>query len=197
MAKARYDNKPLGHFGLNLDDYCHFTSPIRRYPDLQIHRIIKENLRGRLNAERIAHYQEILPEVAEHSSKTERRADEAERDTDKMKKAEYMQQHIGKEYEGVISSITSWGMYVELPNTIEGLVRVTSLTDDYYYYDEEHYEMRAMRWSAQILERFTNSVRASVYVCLMLIKKMQQLILCLQLFGDKSETGGKIWEQNP
>ena len=191
MKQARYSTECTGHFGLAAKYYTHFTSPIRRYPDLQIHRIIKENLRGRLNAERIAHYQEILPEVAEHSSKTERRADEADRDTDKMKKAEYMQQHIGEEYEGVISSITSWGMYVELPNTIEGLIHVANLYDDRYYYNEN------MRWSVQILERFTNSVRASVYVCLMLIKKMQQLILCLQLFGDKSETGGKIWEQNP
>ena len=141
MKQARYSTECTGHFGLAAKYYTHFTSPIRRYPDLQIHRIIKENLRGRLNAERIAHYQEILPEVAEHSRKTERRADEAERDTDKMKKAEYMQQHIGKEYEGVISSITSWGMYVELPNTIEGLIHVANLYDDRYYYNENTHEM--------------------------------------------------------
>ena len=141
MKQARYSTECTGHFGLAAKYYTHFTSPIRRYPDLQIHRIIKENLRGRLNAERIAHYQEILPEVAEHSSKTERRADEAERDTDKMKKAEYMQQHIGEEYEGVISSITSWGMYVELPNTIEGLIHVANLYDDRYYYNENTHEM--------------------------------------------------------
>ena len=141
MKQARYSTECTGHFGLAAKYYTHFTSPIRRYPDLQIHRIIKENLRGRLNAERIEHYQEILPEVAEHSSKTERRADEAERDTDKMKKAEYMQQHIGEEYEGVISSITSWGMYVELPNTIEGLIHVANLYDDRYYYNENTHEM--------------------------------------------------------
>ena len=141
MKRAVYSPECSGHFGLAAKYYTHFTSPIRRYPDLQIHRIIKENLRGRLNAERIAHYQEILPEVAEHSSKTERRADEAERDTDKMKKAEYMQQHIGEEYEGVISSITSWGMYVELPNTIEGLIHVANLYDDRYYYNENTHEM--------------------------------------------------------
>ena len=141
MKQARYSTECTGHFGLAAKYYTHFTSPIRRYPDLQIHRIIKENLRGRLNAERIVHYQEILPEVAEHSSKTERRADEAERDTDKMKKAEYMQQHIGEEYEGVISSITSWGMYVELPNTIEGLIHVANLYDDRYYYNENTHEM--------------------------------------------------------
>lgn len=141
MKQARYSTECTGHFGLAAKYYCHFTSPIRRYPDLQIHRIIKENLRGRMNEERIAHYQEILPDVAEHSSKTERRADEAERETEKMKKAEYMEKHIGEVYEGVISSITSWGMYVELPNTIEGLIHVSNLYDDRYYYQEGSHEM--------------------------------------------------------
>ena len=141
MKQARYSTECTGHFGLAAKYYTHFTSPIRRYPDLQIHRIIKENLRGRLNAERIAHYQEILPEVAEHSSKTERRADEAERETEKLKKAQYMAEHIGEVYEGVISGVTSYGMYVELPNTVEGLVHVTSLTDDYYQYFEDTFEL--------------------------------------------------------
>ena len=141
MKQAKYTVDNAGHFGLAASCYCHFTSPIRRYPDLQIHRIIKENLRGRLNAKRIAHYEKILPEVAKHSSETERRADEAERETDKLKKAEYMQEHLGEVYEGVISSVTSWGMYVELPNTIEGLVHVTALDDDYYHYQEDTYEL--------------------------------------------------------
>lgn len=141
MKQAKYTVDNTGHFGLAASCYCHFTSPIRRYPDLQIHRIIKENLRGRLNAKRIAHYEKILPEVAKHSSETERRADEAERETDKLKKAEYMQEHLGEVYEGVISSVTSWGMYVELPNTIEGLVHVTALDDDYYHYQEDTYEL--------------------------------------------------------
>ena len=141
MKQARYSTECTGHFGLAAKYYCHFTSPIRRYPDLQIHRIIKENLRGRMNPERIAHYEEILPEVAEHSSKTERRADEAERETEKMKKAEYMQEHIGEIYEGVISGITSWGMYVELPSTVEGLIHVSNLYDDRYYYQEESHEI--------------------------------------------------------
>ena len=144
MKQARYSVDCTGHFGLAAKYYCHFTSPIRRYPDLQIHRIIKENLRGRLNEERIAHYQEILPQVADHSSKTERRADEAERETDKMKKAEYMKGHIGEVYDGVISSITSWGMYVELPNTIEGLIHVANMHDDRYYYREETHEMQGV-----------------------------------------------------
>lgn len=141
MKQARYSTECTGHFGLAAKYYCHFTSPIRRYPDLQIHRIIKENLRGRMDPERVAHYEELLPEVAEHSSKTERRADEAERETEKMKKAEYMLGHIGEVYEGVISSITSWGMYVELPNTVEGLIHVSNLYDDRYYYREESHAM--------------------------------------------------------
>lgn len=141
MKQAKYTVDCSGHFGLACQYYCHFTSPIRRYPDLQIHRIIKEQLRGRMNEKRIEHYQEILPEVAKHSSEMERRADEAERETDKLKKVEYMEKRIGNIYEGVISSITAWGVYVELENTIEGMVHVSMLPGDYFYYDEESYEM--------------------------------------------------------
>ncbi len=141
MKQAKYTIDCTGHFGLACQYYCHFTSPIRRYPDLQIHRIIKEQIRGRLNEKRIEHYNEILPEVAKHSSEMERRADEAERETDKLKKVEFMEQHIGEIYEGVISSITSWGVYVELPNTVEGMIHVSMLPGDYFYYDEETYEM--------------------------------------------------------
>ena len=135
--------RSTGHFGLATQYYCHFTSPIRRYPDLQIHRIIKETLRGRMNEKRIAHYERILPEVAAQSSARERRADEAERETDKLKKVQFMSEHIGESFEGVISGVTAWGMYVELPNTIEGMVHVTSLTDDYYHFNEETYELVA------------------------------------------------------
>lgn len=141
MKQAKYTIDCTGHFGLACQYYCHFTSPIRRYPDLQIHRIIKEQLRGRMNENRIQHYNEILPEVAKNSSEMERRADEAERETDKLKKAEYMEEHIGEVYEGVISSITNWGIYVELPNTIEGMIHVSTLPGDYFYYDEAAYEM--------------------------------------------------------
>lgn len=141
MKQAKYSIECIGHFGLACQYYCHFTSPIRRYPDLQIHRIIKEQLRGRLRENRISHYNEILPQVADHSSRMERRADEAERETDKLKKTEYMEQHIGECFEGVISGITSWGIYVELPNTVEGLIHVSELGGDYYYYDEKNYEM--------------------------------------------------------
>lgn len=141
MKQAKYTTECSGHFGLACKYYCHFTSPIRRYPDLQIHRIIKEALRGKLSEERIAHYHEILPGVAGECSRLERRADEAERATDKLKKAEYMSERIGKIYEGVISGVTGWGIYVELPNTVEGLVHVSKLPGDYFYYNEHSYEL--------------------------------------------------------
>ena len=141
MKQARYTTTCTGHFGLAASYYCHFTSPIRRYPDLQIHRIIKETLRGRMNAKRIEHYEGILDEVAKQSSQMERRADEAERETIKLKKCEYMAKHIGEEFEGVISGVTEWGFFVELPNTVEGLVRVTELKDDFYQFYEDTYEL--------------------------------------------------------
>lgn len=141
MKRAKYTTVSNGHFGLATRYYCHFTSPIRRYPDLQIHRIIKENLRGKMTEKRIGHYDSILPQVASRSSELERRADEAERETEKLKKVEYMSGHIGEEFEGVISSITSWGIYVELPNTIEGMVHVSNLEGDYFRYQEDTYEM--------------------------------------------------------
>ena len=141
MKQARYTTDCEGHFGLAMKYYCHFTSPIRRYPDLQIHRIIKENLHGGMKEKRIEHYQKILPEVTEQTSALERRADDAEREVEKMKKAEYMEQFVGKDFEGTISGLTTWGMYVELPNTIEGMIRVADIPGDYYYYDEDLHRM--------------------------------------------------------
>ena len=141
MARAIYTPECSGHFGLAASYYCHFTSPIRRYPDLQIHRIIKDSLRGRLGEKRIGHYTQILPEVAKHASEMERRADEAERETIKLKKVQYMENHIGETFAGVISGVAEYGFFVELENTVEGLVRVTSLTDDFYQYYEETYEL--------------------------------------------------------
>lgn len=141
MKRARYTTENTGHFGLAAKYYTHFTSPIRRYPDLQIHRIIKENLRGRLNENRISHYEEILPEVARKCSERERSAEEAEREVTKMKKAEYMRARIGEEYDGVISGVTKWGIYVELPNTVEGLVHVADMKDDHYEFSEQEYEL--------------------------------------------------------
>lgn len=141
MKQAKYTTLCSGHFGLAARYYTHFTSPIRRYPDLQIHRIIKESLKGGLGEKRAGHYEAILPGVAMQTSALERRAEEAERETDKLKKCEYMSRFIGQEFDGVISGVTNWGLYVELPNTVEGLVRISELRDDYYIFDEQHYEL--------------------------------------------------------
>ncbi len=141
MKRAKYSTKNDGHFGLATKYYCHFTSPIRRYPDLQIHRIIKECLKGGMSQKRIEHYEELLPQVAKQSSDMERRADEAEREAAKLKKAEYMASKLGEEYEGIISGVTGWGVYVELENTVEGMVRLADMKDDVYNYDSENYRV--------------------------------------------------------
>ncbi|MCR1897621.1 ribonuclease R [Irregularibacter muris] len=140
MKQAKYHSDNLGHFGLAAPYYTHFTSPIRRYPDLMIHRIISEMLFQKLDEGRIKKLNNRIPEVAQQSSIRERVAEEAERETDDLKKAEYMKGHIGEEFEGIISGVTSFGVFVELENTVEGLVRVSSMDDDYYQYDEEHYQ---------------------------------------------------------
>lgn len=145
MQKAKYSTSNSGHFGLSAQYYTHFTSPIRRYPDLQIHRIIKESLKGGLNEARRQHYYGLLDSVAEQSSRTEVRAAETERAVVKMKKAQYMSERIGQRYEGVVSGVTSWGFYVELPNTVEGLVRLADLHDDYYTADTEQYQVVGTR----------------------------------------------------
>ena len=141
MKQARYSTECTGHFGLACKYYCHFTSPIRRYPDLQIHRIIKENLHGQLNDKRIAHYKRILPTVADDNSNKERRAEEAEREVIKLKEIEYMSEHIGEEFDGVVSGVTSSYIFVELENTVEGAVSVAYMYDDLYYFNEELYAM--------------------------------------------------------
>ena len=140
MKKAKYTTECVGHFGLAAKYYCHFTSPIRRYPDLQIHRIIKENLHGGLSPKRADQYDAIIPDVAVQTSAMERRAADAERDTDKLKMAEYMEQFVGETFDGVVSGVTAWGVYVELPNTIEGMVSINNMKG-FYTFDEEHYEM--------------------------------------------------------
>lgn len=145
MKQAKYTPECTGHFGLAAKYYCHFTSPIRRYPDLQIHRIIKDNLRGRMNENRIEHYRNILTEVARQSSERERTAAEAERETVKLKKVEYMEGHLMEEFDGVISGVTAWGIYVELENTVEGLIRAASLQGDYFEYNESAYAMVGTR----------------------------------------------------
>lgn len=145
MKQARYTTLNVGHFGLSTQYYTHFTSPIRRYPDLQIHRIIKENLHGRLNQKRTQHYEKILPHVADQSSKLERRAQDAEREVEKLKKVEYMQKFIGKAYRGVISGVTARGFFVELENTVEGMVPIQTLFDDFYIFDEQQYRLEGER----------------------------------------------------
>ncbi|MCI8513251.1 MAG: ribonuclease R [Lachnospiraceae bacterium] len=141
LKRAGYSPQCGGHFGLAAPYYCHFTSPIRRYPDLQIHRIIKENLHGELTERRESAYRRRLPEVAKIASETERTAEEAEREVEKRKKCQYMERHVGEVFDGVISGVTNWGFYVELPSTVEGLVHVSSLEGDYYRFDEEHFEL--------------------------------------------------------
>jgi ribonuclease R len=142
MKQARYDAESLGHYGLSTDFYTHFTSPIRRYPDLIVHRLIRTYLiNGQMDEQTQQKWAEKLPDIAEHASDMERRAVEAERETDDLKKTEFMEDKIGMEFDGIISSVTNFGLFVELPNTIEGLVHVSYLTDDYYRYDERHYAM--------------------------------------------------------
>ena len=141
MTQASYSVDCVGHFGLASRYYTHFTSPIRRYPDLQIHRIIKEHLRNGMNAKRTEHYRAVLPGVAEQASKTERRAQECERDAVKFKKCEYMEQHINEVFDGIISGVTRYGIYVELKNTVDGMIRVSELRDDRYQFNEEKAEL--------------------------------------------------------
>ncbi|ASS72648.1 ribonuclease R [Bacillus atrophaeus] len=142
MKQAKYDPESLGHFGLSTEFYTHFTSPIRRYPDLIVHRLIRTYLiNGKVDEATREKWAERLPEIADHTSTMERRAVDAERETDDLKKAEFMLDKIGEEFDGMISSVTNFGMFVELPNTIEGLIHVSFMTDDYYRFDEQHFAM--------------------------------------------------------
>ncbi|MGC5326952.1 ribonuclease R [Brevibacillus sp. SYSU BS000544] len=150
MKQAKYSAESLGHFGLATDFYTHFTSPIRRYPDLIVHRMIREWIeKGEMQGEREVYWAENMPLIADYTSQRERLAVDAERETDDLKKTEYMAEHIGEEFEGVISSVTSFGIFVELPNTIEGLVHVSFLTDDYYHYHEKAYALVGERTGKQ------------------------------------------------
>ena len=138
MKQARYSPECIGHFGLAAKYYCHFTSPIRRYPDLIIHRIIKKHLRGKLDEKTTRRFIGAVDYASIQSSERERVAQEAEREVDDLKKAEYMSERIGEVYSGIISSVTNFGMFVELPNTVEGLVHISELEDDFYHYDDRH-----------------------------------------------------------
>lgn len=165
MKQARYTAENGGHFGLAAKYYCHFTSPIRRYPDLQIHRIIKWILDGEMTEKKQKSLKKVMPDVAKQCSVRERTAEDAERATDDLKKAEYMADKIGMEYEGIISSLTSWGIYVELPNTVEGMVPLQSLEDDFYIYDEENMIIYGERYNKKyMLGQKVNIIVAKVDV---------------------------------
>ena len=160
MQKAAYSTQNVGHFGLSTQYYTHFTSPIRRYPDLQIHRIIKEGIHGRLNEERLMHYEQILPSIAESSSRLERRAQDAERDVEKLKKVEYMEQHLKEAFSGVISAVTANGFFVELDNTVEGFVPIFSLMDGEYVFYEDEYKI----WNVDTRREFTLGQKVDIVV---------------------------------
>ncbi len=145
MQKAIYDSQNIGHFGLASRCYTHFTSPIRRYPDTTVHRLLRTYLfNKKIDLNTVNFWEKKLPILADHTSKMERLSIECERQVDDMKKAEYMSYHIGEEFEGIISSVMSFGMFVELPNLIEGLVRVDSLKNDHYYFDEATFSLRGV-----------------------------------------------------
>ena len=144
MQKARYETENMGHFGLALRDYCHFTSPIRRYPDLTIHRIISEIVEGKMTSKKLKYYEGFVAESAERSSTTERQAEEAERTVDAQKQTEFMQDKIGEVFEGTISGVTPNGFFVELDNTIEGFVSVNRLPKGRYEYNESRYMLAGM-----------------------------------------------------
>ena len=161
MQQAKYHEDSLGHFGLSTEFYTHFTSPIRRYPDLIVHRLIRTYLiEGDLSKETRDKWKILLPDIAEHTSKRERRAVDAERETDDLKKTEFMLDKVGEEYDGIISSVTNFGMFVELENTIEGLVHVSAMNDDYYRFDERHLAMIGGR-TAKVF-RIGDEVRVKV-----------------------------------
>lgn len=147
LQKAKYSPENTGHFGLAAQHYCHFTSPIRRYPDLVCHRIIKDMLNNRLDLNRIAKLESILPGIAEHCTEREILADEVEREVEDLKKAEFVLDKIGMEFDGIISGVTNYGLYVELENTVEGLVHINTMDDDYYVYYEKHYCLIGQRTS--------------------------------------------------
>lgn len=161
LQQARYYPESLGHFGLSTEFYTHFTSPIRRYPDLIVHRLIRTYLVNKdTSSETLAYWNNVMAELADHSSEMERRAVDAERDTDALKKAQFMSDKIGEEFEGIVSSITNFGMFIELPNTVEGLVHISNMTDDYYHFDDRQMIMIGEHTNRQF--RIGDGVRVRV-----------------------------------
>ncbi|MBR0026325.1 MAG: VacB/RNase II family 3'-5' exoribonuclease, partial [Clostridia bacterium] len=159
LKKARYSEQNLGHFGLAAEYYCHFTSPIRRYPDLTVHRTVKQMLHGKLGAQ-AEKLTAQMPDLANHCSERERVAMEAERAVDDLKKCQYMLSHIGEEETGIISGMTGFGFFVELPNTVEGVVRLSTLTDDHYIWEEKAY--RVVGRGTKRVYRLGDTVRVKV-----------------------------------
>lgn len=145
LKQARYSPECVGHFGLAAQYYSHFTSPIRRYPDLQIHRIIKEFLNGKISQKRQDQLAQIVDYASTQSSEREREAELAERDVKDIYKARYMEDRVGEEFVGIVSSVTSFGMFIELDNTVEGLVRLADMGDDYYIFDENTFTILGER----------------------------------------------------
>ncbi len=178
LMKAKYSQENKGHFGLASKFYCHFTSPIRRYPDLIVHRVLKDIIYGRMDDSRIEYYIGFIEKAAEYTSERERVAENAERETIDIKKAEYMLDKIGEEFEGVISSVTNFGIFVELENTVEGLIRYESMKDDYYDYDENNYVATGERFGRKytigdsVLVRVTDAKPQLMEVDFQLIKKI-------------------------
>jgi len=178
MQKARYDSECLGHFGLADDYYTHFTSPIRRYPDLLVHRLIRHYLFNE-RYDQIEHFQKVIPVLAEQSSHCEREAIDIEREVMDMKMAEYMSEHIGEVFEGMISSVTQFGFFVELPNTIDGLVHISDLTDDYYQFDDKN--MRLVGEATGRSYKLSDKVKVKVVSC-----SKKERTIDFELVGQKS-----------
>ncbi len=191
LQKAEYSADNVGHFGLAAEYYSHFTSPIRRYPDLMIHRIIKWQLNNELSKNVLKKLEKSLPKIADQSSTREREAAAAERETVDLKKAEYMSKKIGEEFEGVITSLTSFGIFVELPNTIEGLIRLSSLTDDYYHYDRENQQIIGERTKKQF------RIGESLTVKVEKVNVMEGEVNFSLVNGKKSSTSETKENNNP
>jgi ribonuclease R len=170
LKRARYCNENLGHFGLATEHYCHFTSPIRRYPDLVVHRILKETLAGPLKRNRVEHLKQFVEKAALQSSERERAADEAEREVEDLKKVEYMSKRVGDIFEGIVSGVTAFGIFVELDNGVEGMVRVSYMTDDFYHFDEKRYMLIGERTRKTF--RIGDSVNVQVLKADMVDKKL-------------------------
>jgi ribonuclease R len=164
LKQAKYSPDCSGHFGLAAKFYCHFTSPIRRYPDLQIHRIIKEFLNGGISVRRQDKLKGIVEHASEQSSVMERKAEVAERDIDKYYKCLYMKDKIGQEFSGIISSTTQYGFYVELPDTVEGFVPIESITEDQYEYNEKNYEWIGMGVGTEEVHRISFRIGDEIHV---------------------------------